>query len=264
MSDSRMHYFDKLSYDTMDLMLTLKPGKFHKLWLLIMDYAHATEAGDGDAPIPTTGDSSVDGFLRVVCASVRDKTAAYFERVQVNKGNADKRWSKTKADQADQAKGKAAKQDNKAEAKAVKQDAPKTSAPMTFNEFEAFAGNNINGHDVRQLYDKLQSMGWVYHGHQLSEYWAKCNKCYDKRGGKLCCGMMAVVSYNTRRGYIEPVRAAAFNALCDAMAGDGRGLCDVGDAMANLIVTVDDEIRYKGKLFNSVQNFAEFLKTSEN
>lgn len=269
MSDSRrMKYLNKVEYDTIDLMLgVLKPGKYYKAWAAIMQYAHATETGNLDVPVPVSGDPAVDRFVRVMCNDVRDKTKTYFDKiVPANTRNAEKRWDaeKAKADQADKGKGKskskAAKQD-KAEGEGVE---VRQDAPMTFEAFKEFCGDNININDVRQLYDKLQCMGWAYHGHQLGEYWTKCNECYAKGRGKWCCGMIAIVAYNTSRGYKEPLRAAAFNALCDAMAGAGRGMCDVGDAMSNLKVTDDDEIRYKGKLFNSVQNFSDFLKTSEN
>ena len=53
---------------------------------------------------------------------------------------------------------------------------------------------------------------------------------------------------------------AAFNAACDVMAAAGRGLCDVGKVMSDTHTSeADGEIRYGGKTFNSVQNFAEFL-----
>lgn len=265
MSDSRMKYLNKVEYDTIDLMLgVLKPGKYYKAWAAIMQYAHATETGNLDVPVPVSGDPAVDRFVRVMCNDVRDKTKAYFEKVvPANKRNAEKRWE-AKADQADQAdkgkgksKSKAAKQD-KAEAEAVE---AKQDAPMTLDEFKVFAGNN----DVRQLYEKLQSMGWVYHGHQLSEYWTKCNACYNKGSGKWCCGLYAIVVFNTNRGNKEPLRAAVFNAVCGAMAENGRGLCDVGKVMADTRTFENTkEISYKGKLFNSVQNFMDFFKTSEN
>lgn len=262
MSDSRrMKYFNRVEYDRVDLMLgSLKPGKYYKAWAAIMQYAHATETGDLDVPVPVTGDPSIDGFVRVMCGDVRDKTKAYFDKVvPANTRNAKSRWE-AKADQADKGKGngksKAAK--DKAEAKAVKQD-----APMTLEQFKDFAGDRQNISDVKKLYNDLQAMDWVYHGHQLRAYWAKCNACYDKMRGKMCCGMMAVVAYNTERGRKEPLRASAFNALCDAMAEDGRGLCDVGAAMRDLNVH-DGKIGYKGKFFDSVQNFVDFLKTSEN
>lgn len=264
MSDARMHYFKKIEYDQMDMMLlSLRPGKFHKLWSLVMQYARATELG-ANVELPTDDDPLINGFLRAMCGRVRDDSEAYFNKVRpANQANANKRWDEAKDQDAGKSKSK-----SKGKGKEVKQggaeaEAARQDAPMSFDEFTEFVGNGHNPHDVKQLYDKLQSMNWTYHGHQLDKYWTKCNACYDKRGGKFCCGMVAIVAYNTMRGYKEPVRASAFNALCDAMSYAGRGLCDVGEAMANLKV-VDGEIRYNGKDFETVQNFADFLKTSGN
>lgn len=260
MSDSRMKYLYKVPYDRIDLMLgSLKPGKYYKAWAAIMQYAHATETGDLDVPVPVTGDPSIDGFVRVMCNDVRDKTKANFEKVfPANKRNAETRWSNEAEAKADHVKGKRkgkAKQD-KAEAEAGE---AKQGAPMTFEEFEAFA----EGHDVRQLYDKLQGMGWVYHGHQLSEYWTKCNKCYERHGSKYCCGLYAVVAYNTDRGRNEPLRAAVFNALCDMAAVSGRDLCDVGAILASTRTT-DDRIVYARETFDSIEKYIDSFKTSEN
>ncbi len=53
-----------------------------------MQYAHDTETGDLDVPVPVTGDPSIDGFVRVMCGDVRDKTKANFEKVfPANKRN---------------------------------------------------------------------------------------------------------------------------------------------------------------------------------
>lgn len=261
MSDSRMKYLNKVEYDTIDLMLgVLKPGKYYKAWAAIMQYAHATETGNLDVPVPVSGDPAVDRFVRVMCNDVRDKTKAYFDKVvPANTRNAKSRWE-AKADQADKGKGKSkAKQDN-AEAEAVE---AKQDAPMTLEAFKNFVGDGHNINDVKQLYDKLQGMGWVYHGHQLSEYWTKCNKCYERHGSKYCCGLYAVVAYNTDRGRKEPLRAAVFNALCDMAAASGRDLCDVGAILASTRTT-DDRIVYAKETFDSIKKYIDSFKTSEN
>ena len=256
------------------------PLEYSELWLassslntrqskLLIDLlARYTQASavNPDATFPETDDVKVGAVLYPICMRIQACTVKHAKRSKTNKDNADARWSKAKGKgegmaegtpPAPKAKGKS-KAANKAEAVKAKQD-----APMTFEAFKEFCGNGININDVRGLYDKLQNMGWVYHGHLLGEYWTKCNACYDKGRGKWCCGMYAIVVFNTTRGHKEPLRAAVFNAVCDAMAENGRGLCEVGKVMADTRTFENtEEISYNGKRFNSVQNFAEFLNNS--
>jgi hypothetical protein len=262
------------------------PLEYSELWLassslntrqskLLIDLlARYTQASavNPDATLPETDDLKVGAVLYPICMRIQACTVAHAKRSKTNKKNADTRWSKAKGKGEGMAEGAAPAPKAKGKGKAKEQpeaavavpDKPKAeaAAPLTLDEFVDFCGNmNIN--DVRGLYDKLQKTGWIYHGHQLSEYWTKCNACYAKGQGKWCCGMFAVVVFNTLRGYKEPLRAAAFNAACDVMAAAGRGLCDVGKVMSDTHTSeADGEIRHGGKTFNSVQNFAEFLNNS--
>lgn len=261
MSDLRMKYLNRVEYDTIDLMLgVLKPGKYYKAWAAIMQYAHATETGNLDVPVPVSGDPAVDRFVRVMCNDVRDKTKAYFDKVvPANKRNAEKRWE-AKADQAGKGKGKskAAKQD-KAEAKEVKQEKP-NNAPVTLEDFVKMGGNGPDSKLMEKLYRDLVAANWVYHGFDLRKYYTKCTDHYESAGKKWRCGLMAVMAYNAHRNYLSD--KPRFDAICDLAIEQGweRGLCAVCELMNKTQSYSIGGVRYEGKNYDSIEKFIEFLK----
>lgn len=270
MSDSRMKYFNRVEYDRVDLMLgSLKPGKYYKAWAAIMQYAHATETGDLDVPVPVTGDPSIDGFVRVMCGDVRDKTKAYFEKVvTANKRNAEKRWSDEAEAKADhdkgkgKRKGKAAKQDKaegEAEAGEVKQDEAKTNGPMTFDQFVELAGRGVDDKKLKALYNDLEAANWIYHGFDLREYYTKCTGHYESEG-KARCGLLAVIAYNAHPNYTSDKKR--FDAICDLAIEQGweHGLCSVCETMRKTRSYSIGGVRYEGHDYDSVEKFIEFLK----
>ena len=260
------------------------PFEYSELWLassslntrqsklfidLLARYTQASTVNP-DAQFPETDDVKVGNVLYPICMRIQACTVKHAKRSKTNKDNADARWSKAKGKAEGMAEGTAPAPKAKGKGKAKEQpdkavavpDKPKAiaTAPCTLDEFKNFCGNSINPNDVQGLYDKLQNMGWIYHGHQLGEYWTKCNECYAAKGdGKWCCGMCAIVSYNTLRRYREPLRAAAFNAVCDVMADAGKGMCDVGAIMGKLY-TRDDEIIYDGNKYKTIENFIDALR----
>lgn len=271
MSDSRMKYLYKVPYDRIDLMLgSLKPGKYYKAWAAIMQYAHDTETGDLNVPVPVTGDPSIDGFVRVMCGDVRDKTKANFEKVfPANKRNAETRWSNEAEAKADhdkgkgKRKGKAAKQDKaegEAEAGEAKQDEPKTNGPMTFDQFVGLAGPGVDDKKLKALYNDLEAANWIYHGFDLREYYTKCTDHYKSAGGKWRCGLLAVIAYNAHPNYTSDKKR--FDAICDLAIEQGweGGLCSVCETMKKTKSYSIDGVRYEGHEYDSVEKFIEFLK----
>lgn len=268
MSDSRMKYLNRVEYDRIDLMLgSLKPGKYYKAWAAIMQYAHATETGDLSVPVPVTGDPTIDGFVRVMCNDVRDKTKAYFEKVlPANKSNAEKRWSDESEAKADHGKGKrkgkAPKQDKgegESEAGEAKQDEPKANGPMTFDQFVRLAGRGVDDKKLKELYNDLEAANWIYHGFDLREYYTKCMDHYESAGGSRC-GLLAVIAYNAHPNYTSDKKR--FDAICDLAIEQcwGGGLCSVCEIMNKTRAYSIYGVRYEGHEYDSIEKFIEFLK----
>ena len=251
---AEMTYLHKLDYNTLDMMLaTMKPGKFQKCWALIMQYAHATEAGNLDVPIPLTGDMVIDGYLRVVCGDVRDRTEAYFKRVGVNTDNGNARW-------------------NKERERKQKQDKPKSKAPMTLKAFEAMAekllGEFYDVERVKELYNQLEATGWKYHGVDIERCVGDCKDCYKQRTTErnippMFCGMGAILTYNTANKYKN--RLGIFNAACEAT----QWLCFASEVLKYAKRLPDGGVEYKpdtadmATVYDSLENFAKDLKTSQ-
>ena len=253
-----MTYFNRIEYSTIDAMLaTMKPGKFQKCWALIMQYAHATEGGNLETPIPYTNDATIDGFLSIMCSNVKKKTVANIRTCIKNGENAKAGWDKRREKQA---------QDK------PKQDTPKTKAPMTLKAFEAMAekllGEFYHVERVKELYNQLEATGWKYHGVDIERCVGDCKDCYKQRTTErnippMFCGMGAILTYNTVDKFKH--RLEIFNAACEAT----QWLCFASEVLKYAKRLPDGGVEYKpdtadmATVYDSLENFAKDLKTSQ-
>lgn len=272
MGKARMHYFDKTEYNNIDLMLSaLRPGKYYKLWTMIMQYAHATETGD-DVAIPVTGDTAIDGFLRVMCADVRENTESYFRRVETNEKNGKKRWDKEKGKgeqlaedavavpaPAPKAKGKAKEQPDGAVALPDKPKA-KAAAPITIERCLKLAGKTAVPERVEKLYHELEAADWIYHGYRLRDLCERCMKCDEMRH---TCGFGGVLYFNTITTNARALEV--FNAYCDLGHELKWAFCDTCRRFRDDVKLRRDDnvILFQTDFDRVTSNYQEFERVEE-
>lgn len=89
-----MHYFN-LEYHELGLALSMLGTRdFKQLFQTVHRYCIAS-ANDPDAPIPTSDNEKINGFLFGMCTRIQAGAVAHERKSKVNRDNAKKRWSKS-------------------------------------------------------------------------------------------------------------------------------------------------------------------------
>ena len=207
-----MHYFN-LEYHELGLALsTLGTRDFKQLFQTVHRYCIAS-ANDPDAPIPTSDNEKINGFLFGMCTRIQAGAVAHERKSKVNRDNANKRWSKG----GDHGGGDGGPEKSK------------VKAPITLKQFMKMAGRVAKPEGVEKLYHDLEAADWIYHGYQLSEeQFDRCSRCHSEYDGDgyLQCGIPELIRSNV----VYNARALElFNAILDLGLKLEWDFCDATD-----------------------------------
>lgn len=232
-----MHYV-KLEYHELGLALsTLGTRDFKQLFQTVHRYCIAS-AYDPDAPIPTSDNEKINGFLFGICTRIQSTSVSHKLRSKVNRDNANKRWSKDgdhggggddDHHRGDHRGGRGGGDHGGGDGGPEKS---KAKAPITLQKFMGLAGDTADPERVKKLYHELDVADWIYCGYRLRDdnQCERCLGCYEDEHCR--CGLAAIVYYNaiTRNGKASEI----FNALCDVGHELEWDFCDVTEMMQNV------------------------------
>lgn len=230
-----MHYFN-LEYHELGLALsTLGTRDFKQLFQTVHRYCIAS-ANDPDAPIPTSDNEKINGFLFGICTRIQATSVSHKLRSKVNRDNANKRWSKD----GDHGGGGGDDDHHRGDHRGGRvggdhgggdsgPEKSKAKAPITLKQFMKMVGKVTEPERVEKLYHGLEAADWIYHGYQLSEeQFDRCSGCHSEYDGDgyLQCGIPELIRSNA----VYNARALElFNAICDLGRELEWDFCDATD-----------------------------------